>query len=398
MKTSDQGNTWLAQSGGIDVGFYGVCFTDVNHGTAVGAQGAIYRTDDGGSSWAGQQIGGPGLQTVGFADADNGFATGYEARILHTANGGKTWEQQFQNGFYLWFADISVTDAYHATAVGQGGRILHTSDGGTNWILQSENPGYNLYGVDFIDAQNGFAVGDHGTILRTTNGGGNWTSQNIGDDNTNLFSVSFLDINNGLIVGNDFNSVLVLKTTDGGQNWTSVPNSIPETLYDVQFVSSQVAFAVGNEGVIYKSSDGGLNWVQQVDGKSTGLHSVSFINELVGTAVGENGTILHTTDGGASFVGIDTKQATTNATKLFQNYPNPFDASTTINWQLPADAHVTLKVFDFTGRELKTLVDCDQAKGEHKVKFDATTLPAGIYFYQLHANGTNETKTMIVLK
>jgi len=81
---------------------------------------------------------------------------------------------------------------------------------------------------------------------------------------------------------------------------------------------------------------------------------------------------------------------------LTQNYPNPFAETTIITWQLPKDAHVILKVYDFTGREVKTLVNCEQAKGEHKVNFDATGLPAGVYFYQLRANGRVETKKMII--
>jgi hypothetical protein len=72
---------------------------------------------------------------------------------------------------------------------------------------------------------------------------------------------------------------------------------------------------------------------------------------------------------------------------LNQNYPNPFKAATTITWKLKSDAHVILKVYDFTGREIKTLVDCEQAKGEHKTVFNATRLPAGVYFYQLSTNG-----------
>ncbi|MDO9255028.1 MAG: T9SS type A sorting domain-containing protein [Bacteroidales bacterium] len=84
--------------------------------------------------------------------------------------------------------------------------------------------------------------------------------------------------------------------------------------------------------------------------------------------------------------------------QLYQSYPNPFTESTTIIWQLPKDAHVILKVYDFTGREVKMLVDSEQAKGEHKVKFDATGLPAGVYFYQLRANRKVETKKMVYLK
>jgi len=84
--------------------------------------------------------------------------------------------------------------------------------------------------------------------------------------------------------------------------------------------------------------------------------------------------------------------------KLNQNYPNPFTTNTTITWKLPQDAHVVLKVYDFTGREIKTLMDYDQPKGELKVNFDATGLPAGIYFYQLRANGKVGTKKMICIK
>jgi hypothetical protein len=84
--------------------------------------------------------------------------------------------------------------------------------------------------------------------------------------------------------------------------------------------------------------------------------------------------------------------------KLNQNYPNPFNKTTTISWQLPQDSHIVLKVFDFTSREVKTLVDCDQAEGEHQVTFNAADLPAGVYFYLLQANGSVEIKKMIVIK
>jgi hypothetical protein len=84
--------------------------------------------------------------------------------------------------------------------------------------------------------------------------------------------------------------------------------------------------------------------------------------------------------------------------QLFQNYPNPFSTSTTITWQLMKAAHVVLKVYDFTGREMKTLVDGEQAKGEHTVTFNAEGLPAGVYFYQLMVNGLLNTRKMILIK
>jgi len=98
------------------------------------------------------------------------------------------------------------------------------------------------------------------------------------------------------------------------------------------------------------------------------------------------------------FTSVDESPSGLGSFQLCQNHPNPFAETTTICWQLPNDAHVILKVYDFTGREVKALLECDQAKGEHKIKFNATGLPAGIYFYKLHANGMTETKKMIYIK
>ena len=98
------------------------------------------------------------------------------------------------------------------------------------------------------------------------------------------------------------------------------------------------------------------------------------------------------------FVGIRNNVPVSNSVVFKQNYPNPFKENTTISWQLLTDAHVVLKIYDFAGREVKTLVDCEQAMGEHKVDFNAASLPAGVYFYQLRINGIMETKKMICFK
>jgi len=78
-----------------------------------------------------------------------------------------------------------------------------------------------------------------------------------------------------------------------------------------------------------------------------------------------------------------------------QNHPNPFKTTTTITWKLPENAHVILKIYDFTGRELKTLVDCEMTKGEHQLTFNARGLPAGVYYYQLRAGKGIATKRMM---
>lgn len=83
---------------------------------------------------------------------------------------------------------------------------------------------------------------------------------------------------------------------------------------------------------------------------------------------------------------------------LEQNYPNPFNPRTVISYQLPVSSSVTLKVYNTLGKEITTLVSEELSAGSHKVEFDASALPSGIYFYQLVADTFIETKKMILLK
>ena len=83
---------------------------------------------------------------------------------------------------------------------------------------------------------------------------------------------------------------------------------------------------------------------------------------------------------------------------LYENYPNPFNPTTTIEYYVPADTKVTLKILDILGREVTTLVDEEVTAGKHKVIFDASSLSSGIYIYQLRTNDKIITRKMMLLK
>jgi len=83
---------------------------------------------------------------------------------------------------------------------------------------------------------------------------------------------------------------------------------------------------------------------------------------------------------------------------LEQNYPNPFNPSTTIKYSLPEESFVTLKVYDALGRTIKTLVNQKQRAGYYELKFDASNLSNGIYFYEIKANNFRSIKKMILTK
>jgi hypothetical protein len=84
--------------------------------------------------------------------------------------------------------------------------------------------------------------------------------------------------------------------------------------------------------------------------------------------------------------------------KLHQNFPNPFNPSTLIRFELPNPSKVQLKVFNMLGQEISTLVDGDQAQGVHEVVYNSTGVPSGVYLYSLRAQGFVAAKTMVLVK
>jgi hypothetical protein len=83
---------------------------------------------------------------------------------------------------------------------------------------------------------------------------------------------------------------------------------------------------------------------------------------------------------------------------LNQNFPNPFNPSTRITYFVPKESFVSIKVYDFLGREVKTLVNNFQTTGSYETVFDASDLPSGTYFYTLVTDNYSSTKKMLLLK
>ncbi len=83
---------------------------------------------------------------------------------------------------------------------------------------------------------------------------------------------------------------------------------------------------------------------------------------------------------------------------LYQNYPNPFNPATTITYDLPVRSNVKLVVYNILGQEVAVLVNGEQEAGRYNVRFDASGLPSGVYFYKLEAGRYTEVRKMILVK
>ena len=84
--------------------------------------------------------------------------------------------------------------------------------------------------------------------------------------------------------------------------------------------------------------------------------------------------------------------------KLHQNFPNPFNPTTTIKYQIPELSIVTIKIYDVLGNEIASLINEEKPAGNFEVEFNGEGLPSGIYFYRLQAGNFVETKKMVLMK
>ena len=101
------------------------------------------------------------------------------------------------------------------------------------------------------------------------------------------------------------------------------------------------------------------------------------------------------------FVGYTDVEEVTVTPKVFelsQNYPNPFNPTTVIQYSIPMNEFVTLRVYDVLGREVQTLVNKEQSAGVYNVEFNASKLTSGVYFYRIEAGKFVAVKKLLLLK
>jgi photosystem II stability/assembly factor-like uncharacterized protein len=271
-----------------------VDFPNPRLGVAVGANGGLVRSADGGDSWS--VILTPThsrLRGVDMVDERTGYAAGDHGAIIKTEDGGLTWLSVASPVRYslLGLRFLSPDTGFISSDYGI---ILSTRDGGKSWRKDSTVFG-SLYGIDFVDRKLGYVVGgqDGGILLRTQNGGDSWdhlpfqgaslraVGRNlaVGDGRGIAFlpgseytpvdipgqeefvSVRFLDALRGCITGNRNVSV----TLDGGITWRTAPVGTPYWLSDARMLDSATLIAVGSGGVIARSIDQGMTWAHSPD-------------------------------------------------------------------------------------------------------------------------------------
>jgi photosystem II stability/assembly factor-like uncharacterized protein len=188
--TSDGGVRWhVVRNPSSAEDFFALAFGDTRSGWALGLsgndvfasrKGMVLHTDDGGRHWDVQSLAvASGDPTAIAANGpNNAWAVGADGLIVATTDGGVTWARQ-EAGTSKDLLSVCFLDAEHGWAAGTG-VILRTSDGGRHWAVRQSETVVDLHHITFVDTHQGWASGDGGTIVATSDGGRTWSVQLTG--------------------------------------------------------------------------------------------------------------------------------------------------------------------------------------------------------------------------
>lgn len=381
-----------------------------------GDGGRVFKSTDAGDTWTILKV--PTTTDVlqtDFISEKDGWATTLDD-FYRTSDGGSKWiltsSACLPNPLTVFDTSLmvgvreQVLNGNHGFSV-QEGNVVRSTDGGRNWT--------QVYAIDYFvppgsiyfwNSVRGLAslpvedfIGSTASVLQTSDSGKTWSILSQISFTDNISSFSFVSDSIGFALadsGRTGTRAMIVKTSDGGRSW-KVVSEIDHGLSSLCFVDAWHGWACGAGGMIYRSSNGGTSWLGLQVNPAYDLNVIKFADTLSGYAIGGRGLVLRTDDGGLTFVSIRSHDSPISFA-LSQNYPNPFNPSTMISYQLPANSHVSLKIYDVLGREVETLVNERQTVGIHSVTFEAVNLPSGVYFYRLQASLFTQTKKLVVLK
>ena len=376
--------------------------------TLVGQDGLIMRTVDGGATWVVQN---PNITNVlnamdafTYEETPGVFVTmmiavGENGVVLKSQDNGETWNIK-TNISTENLNDIAIFAPDLIYVCGNNGTLMRSIDHGETFETVTIPVTTNLNTISFSGPQTSVTrieailAGDDGTILTTPNAY-DWTVVTSGTTE-DLFAVTYSGVNAICTGANG----TILVSNDDGLSWNTSVSGVTTSIFDVKLLNTATAIASSENGIVLRTEDCGITWTAITTPVEADLFAVNFANENIGISIGSEGTEIYSLDGGltwssgisASILPADRKIEA----KLSQNYPNPFNPATIINYSISDNSTVSLKIYDMTGREVRTMVNSYQAPGSYSVKFDASNLSSGIYFYALRVNtGKNEiTKTM----
>ena len=446
--SEDGGQTWINAS----QGYTGAQIFDISivptspERIYVASFGGLWRSDNGGVNWQGlfnppenmNNLPSQGI-AVDPTNIDHALAAKFE--IVETFDGGASWAERWSmqdlidQGVsqdlispaapVIIFAPSDVSAVYvgfghencllyhendcETTPIG----ILLSNDGGTTWHLSEDNQikQLNIFDicVDYNDANQAYAATEAG-LFESIDGGENWTKV-LGYLADKKIHTVEIDPTNDLqiLVGVDQDGVY--SSSDGGTSWQhsiaglEANGSIHNIVFDP--TNSQNIYISDLYSGVYMTKDGGSLWEKINEGlqsRAARSLTISADGQHLYVGTNEDGVLRLDLEGNPLRIDSDiVPDPKLQDAFLAQNFPNPFNPSTTISFELLKDSDITISVYDVRGRLIRTLLNQSMTRGSKTINWDGkdntgNSVKGGIYFYIVQTDGFYQTKKMILLK
>jgi photosystem II stability/assembly factor-like uncharacterized protein len=436
--STNNGTTWKAVNSGIS-NTYISCLRFFGNSLFAGTMSDwVFVSTDNGSRWTPVGLQASSVNSLAATPRAGGganlFAGTEGSGVFVSTNDGTSWVSKI-SGLTTYKIRAFAVNGPNVFAGTVGGLIFRSTDAGESWT----NCGGQVDAVSLAVMGNKIFAGTwaYGVYLSSDNGG-SWIAASSGLTNNSVHALAVIDTN--LFAGT---SSGVFLSTNKGASWVAATAGLGNA-YIHALTSTGTNLYAGTDGAgVFCSTDNGLTWATAGLPNTTVLTLLtSGTNLLAGTYSG----VYVTKNNGGRWDAVNdgltspfVLSLTTNGANLFagtsnggvwkrplseiitfvdgqspeipkhfilaQNYPNPFNPSTTISYELPRAASVSLKIFNTLGQEIAVLVNERKDAGFYQVQWNANVL-SGIYFYRIQAGdastgsarGFVETKKMILLK
>ncbi len=429
-RSTNGGGSWekishhISQAGCLNLAINGYHPDSIYTATAAG----IFLSIDGAQTWESVDMGfvdTPTIATNIFFDPDPRFIyIGLRKQLyslpyggfVRSTNGGISWEiirdDPIGNRSAVNLA-LSYSDSSRRIFFASDSGLYYSDDIGLTWnICQGGLPAFDCGGMDISPVNSNLVFvsrywPEPSIFFKSTDRGESWNqiegipasgeSQFIKCDPLNE-NIVYIDA--GLRVG-------LYKSTDCGLTWFETNNNLPRdddffkiTGMGVNPLNSNEILATSFNKGVFISYDGGANWNPFSDGLQYfqfGAADIQFnpldTSKIIMSTFGASVWSIHRVP-----EGVADDEPNIPAKITFSNYPNPFNSSTTISFILPKEEHISLNLYDITGRKVSVIDEGMYPAGSHSLNLSLKDYASGIYYLILDTDDAHITRKMVMIK
>ena len=405
--STNSGTSWTKiDKGAMQQHYYSVAFDDSDHIWAGSYEGLYYVSKDAGATWTSDTVGLSLVTSFSFDKKNKPYiGTGGDGLFSITDTGWASVSANFTNPYVT----SSIIDYKGDIVIGTyGGGVYRSTDEGQTWAGE----GKTYWRVNSIVAganHHLFAGTDEGMFYDSL-----WFDTTAVSPTPQIDTLWSDWVPSGFYL--DHIDTTITKVID---SIVVVVGHAPDTVHHLdtniykaiyhsrRYATSLAASATGHiyAGTIghgvFRSIDNGVTWQQS----STGILD----STITAVAIDGNGYLYAATLSGGFYKSANPepvpppssqngRSVIPVAVNIEQNYPNPFNPTTTIPFTLTRNSYTTLIIYDLLGKEIVRLIDGIVPEGRHEVRWDASSVPSGVYFYRLQSSANVKTGKLTLLK